>query len=91
MMHVGWSSSVKHCEPPPGGTVVHFRSLGLSSLPPSDIQFVCICFALWRQEKESRCGSMEQFVSSPMRPTAGGIFFERNLRTKIISSNEERF
>ena len=28
---------------------------------------------------------------APMRPTAGGIFFERNLRTKIISSNEEIF
>ena len=28
---------------------------------------------------------------NPMRPTAGGIFFERNLRTKIISSNEENF
>ena len=28
---------------------------------------------------------------SPMRPTAGGIFFERNLQTKIISSNEETF
>ena len=27
----------------------------------------------------------------PMRPTAGGIFFERNLRTKYISSNEEKF
>ena len=26
-----------------------------------------------------------------MRPTAGGIFFERNLRTEIISSNEEKF
>ena len=27
----------------------------------------------------------------PMRPTAGVIFFERNLRTKIISSNSETF
>ena len=27
----------------------------------------------------------------PTRPTAGSIFFERNLRTKIISSNEEDF
>ena len=28
---------------------------------------------------------------SPMRPTAGGIFLERNLRTKTLSSNEEAF
>ena len=38
-------------------------------------------------EPSSRDGSGAP--SPPMRPTSGGILFERNLRTKIIPSNEE--
>ena len=34
---------------------------------------------------------LSRILQVPMRPTTGGIFFERNLRTKIISSNEEKF
>ena len=44
------------------------------------------------ERKSSReAGRLLQVREVPMRPTTGGIFFERNLRTKIISSNEEKF
>ena len=43
------------------------------------------------QERTSPKPNPESMHMDPCNPRPGGIFFERNLRTEIISSNEERF